>query len=155
MDPECREPKFNNFIFYFDRIICLCNCSYCITCIVVTLEILELSVYQASTTTWISWLGWQRYCILVLWYHNNNFILAIPWQPVAFHPESFIEDQAFLWLLIWLLPRPSPSPLMSGSSTDNTQTEKERQLADRGGGGGSQIIRLEESLVLYNSFNTL
>ncbi len=54
--------------------------------------------------------------------------------------------------MIWLHPL---SSLPSVSSTGpHRNTEKEKQLAD-GRGGSSRIERRRESLVLYNSFNTL
>ncbi len=54
--------------------------------------------------------------------------------------------------MIWLLPHPLPSPHSRQEARPLThwKTEKERQLAD-----GSQIIRPQESMVLYKSFNTL
>jgi hypothetical protein len=70
--------------------------------------------------------------------------------------ELFIEDQAFSPSYDWL---PSPPPF--SKLVDRRHTGKRRKrdnlLTGEGGEGGkrSQIIRRQESLVRYESFNTL
>jgi hypothetical protein len=68
--------------------------------------------------------------------------------------EWFLEEKAFS-LSDDLSPPPppgSPHLLVSSTWATHMKIDKERQLADR---GRSQIIRLRESLVLYESFKTL
>ncbi len=61
--------------------------------------------------------------------------------------------------MIRLHARTPPPPPVSKLAIDTSKTEKERQLADRrgwgSGGGRSQIIRRRESMVLYNTINSL
>jgi hypothetical protein len=75
---------------------------------------------------------------------------------------NLIEDQAFRRRMIWFLsgfpPTPPPLPSVSSTSESHRKTEKKRQLSDWRGGKGwarSRILRPQESLVLYKSFNTL
>jgi hypothetical protein len=65
----------------------------------------------------------------------------------------YIEDQAFSPSYN-LAPCPLPPQARLGTYR---KTEKDRQLAEwrTGGGGGSQIIIRQESLVLYKTLNTL
>jgi hypothetical protein len=62
--------------------------------------------------------------------------------------------------MVRLLPHPLPS--VSTSDTQKKKTERDSQFAEgrRGGGGGGGVeepnhIRTQESMVSYNSFNTL
>ncbi len=59
--------------------------------------------------------------------------------------------------MIWLLAQPLPlHPAVSSTGDTHRKTKKERLLADGGGERGwarSKIIRPQESLVLYKSFN--
>ncbi len=63
-------------------------------------------------------------------------------------------------VVVWFGSSPTPSPSLlsrQNRSTGDTQKdwEREKKTCWRGGGGGSQILRLKDSMVLYNSFNTL
>jgi hypothetical protein len=77
----------------------------------------------------------------------------------AFLIERLIEDQSFLWSYD-LAPRPPPPPSHVGN-LDRRHTGRLRKrgslLTGKGGSGGgrlwSRIIRAQEGLVLYKSFN--
>jgi hypothetical protein len=58
--------------------------------------------------------------------------------------------------MIWLLTPPlSPTLQSLALPATYSKTENERRLAGGRGGGRSQIMRRPESLVLYNTLNTL
>jgi hypothetical protein len=82
---------------------------------------------------------------------------AVPYRSV---PQRVLTEYQALLRSADLTPPPPPSPLslQQAPSATNRKTEKERQISDGFGGESGwarRIMRLQESLALYKSFNTL
>ncbi len=95
------------------------------------------------------WFYFSAWCGIAKFLKNLHYSESIKWQNRARLSHGRI---------IWLLPHPFP-PLLSPLKATHRKTEKERQVADGRGGGWrrarSRIIRPQESLALYKSFNNI
>ncbi len=96
-------------------------------------------------------------------YPNDQVYMSASWQRkrvFGWGVEGinwFIEGQAFLrsFYLAPLTPTPSPFPVGKLDQRHTGRLRRRDNWLMRYGGGGGRIIRLQESMVLYKTYNTL
>jgi hypothetical protein len=109
--------------------------------------LVPFEVTQSLNSIFTNVRGWGSFLSLSFSVHDNLI--------VGLHQREFNDLlRTRLCRIRMILLQPALSHLSRQCPGDTLKIEKGSQLAD-GGGGGSQITRQQESLVLYKSFNIL